>query len=269
MKEWRVLFVLLSLALVGCREQDVATTQLSPTHSAPYVKEVKLSFQPLQLESIQQGIVAPELKLIRTINFGLLDNNPMVLSVYEDSFSTSSFARTVLHGILNVNEQNYLIRDLSFSLKETEQISCAQVCVFQRVISPQDQYEMIGSIELFANGPGLQLFLVYDKKNKSLNAFQHWGEASFVDLDLDGKEEFIIEFPGLHLALPDLTVIRSQSGELEVSASVLETIRDGQGDYVTLNKSGTAPIIQLKNDRTGIEQARNYSYNQGILKAVK
>jgi hypothetical protein len=31
--------------------------------------------------------------------------------------------------------------------------------------------------------------------------------------------------------------VRSQSGELEVIASVLETIRDGQGDYVTLNKA--------------------------------
>lgn len=53
------------------------------------------------------------------------------------------------------------------------------------------------------NGPGLTVYLVMDREQNRAYTFDAWGQASFLDIDGDGDEELVIEFPGLHMSPPD------------------------------------------------------------------
>ncbi|MDF2670701.1 MAG: hypothetical protein K0R67_3007 [Paenibacillus sp.] len=106
------------------------------------------------------------------------------------------------------------------------------------------------------------------RSNEQLAAFQHWGEASILDLDHDGLEEMIIEFPGLHLAAPDLTIVRLHKGTLEASSYIASSLGKGQGISANLIRDQLLPIISLSNEQEN-RSTLNYHYDNGILKIIK
>lgn len=156
-----------------------------------------------------------------------------------------------------------------YSIVDDQPLVCPQLCVFQRYFSGQMRYELLGNVELMANGSGRKLFLVYDYDTDKLNTFEAWGEASFLDLDADGEDEFLIEFRGQHLNWPDAAVVRVENGELEMTRSLLEAERRNQGDYATIIRDRTPPIIRISNIRTENEPVYDYEYDHGVLHAVE
>ncbi|WP_337101239.1 hypothetical protein [Paenibacillus sp. YIM B09110] len=227
---------------------------------------ISLAFQPLELIELPSTETAPGWKEIKSIPFGSLEGKPFQLDVYEELKSDESLF-TIYNGILKVGDQTYLIREISQSITESGLSHCTELCVIQKLFSGQERYELIGSVPLFANGPGRNLFVVFDRTESTLLSFEGWGAGNFMDLDADGMEEFIIEFPGLHMSWPDLTVIRAKDEGLEISSSVVDAFGRKPGDFATLNKDQSPPRIRVGNIADE-NLSYDYEYINGVLQAV-
>jgi hypothetical protein len=83
---------------------------------------------------------------------------------------------------------------------------------------------LLGGLEKDANGPGSVDYIMYDVKKKTWMIFSDWGKPQFVDLDSDGVEEFVIQFEGLHLQWPDVSIYTWNNGYLEASRSLKTNI---------------------------------------------
>lgn len=109
-----------------------------------------------------------------------------------------------------------------------------------------------------------------------LLTFSMWGNASFVDLDMDGQDEFVIEFPGLHLNPPDIAIIRVQDGVLEMTDYVGQELREIEmnRDFAILKTDGEQPLIHISNillfsEQLHEEQSADYEYDNGVLRKVE
>ncbi|WP_239616819.1 hypothetical protein [Cohnella mopanensis] len=271
--------------LIGCNSNNTSNGSSSPSNSMIETEESKnidsnnseevklpimpyrinLNFSPLQLDEVLRGKPLPEWKHIKSIPFGRIENSKAVLDIYEVDESANSHQK---NGILKFKDNQILIPNLSASLVENDQYSCREVCVFQKYFSNQNRFELIGSIDVSLNGPGLKTYFIYDEINKKVMSFDLWGEPSFIDLDGDGNDEFIIEFEGLHLSWPDLSVIKTINGELKLSSSVFDTIQKIQGDFAKLKKDMNPIVISLSNVRSENEPIYDYTYKDGILERI-
>ncbi|GGG61051.1 hypothetical protein [Paenibacillus radicis (ex Gao et al. 2016)] len=229
---------------------------------SPLPDEFSLSFAALQLEELQQGGPDEEWTLMRSIPFGKINKHDAVLSIYEENRENEMLPRSY-SGVLLVNKTSYWIRDVSSSLAVDNE-EADQTRLFQRMLPGQTRYELIGGLELFANGPGRALYLIYDHEHNRLTSFESWGKPDFIDLDGDGEDEFFIEFQGLHLSWPDLSILRVNNGVIELSSSVVDPIRRNQGDYAALIRDQQPPLIRLSNIQNE-EVMDDYLYLNGKL----
>lgn len=229
----------------------------------PPPDKIKLIFQPLVLDKLQQGKPSAGWRLNKTISFGEVDGEPTAMDVYVEELN-DSYISTMVHGVLHVKGNSYLIRELSHDFIY-ENSRDAPIYKFGHLFGGQQKFELIGAVEIFANGPGLKLFVVRDVESEELTTFSNWGEPSFLDLDRDGIDEFIIEFLGLHLSWPDLTVVRAEGGKLKRIGSVLDAIKMNEGNAAVLLKREQPPIIEISNLWDESVPVYRYVYKQGAL----
>lgn len=256
------------IGILGCSGLRTLPEISEPIDSViqPLPDQIALIFQSLELTELPSTETVSGWKEIKSIPFGSLEGKPFQLDVYEESKSDESLF-TIYNGILEVGDQTYLIRELSQSITESDQSHCTELSVIHKLFSGQERYELIGSVPLFANGPGRNLFVVFDRIESKLLSFEGWGAGNFMDLDADGMEEFIIEFPGLHMSWPDLTVIRAKDEGLEISSSVVDAFGRKPGDFATLKKDQSPPLIHFGNIADE-NLSYDYEYNKGVLQAV-
>lgn len=236
----------------------------------PLPEVYTLPFEPLQLEQLISTTMNDDWVHIQTWPFGRVDGTNMMLNIYEETIDHESR----YHGVLERGGNKFIIYDVSTSLI-ADSTTCDEVCVYEQYFSGQDRFELIGAIELWSNGPGHYIFVVHDVVDDVLLTFSMWGKASFMDLDVDGHDEFVIEFPGLHLNLPDVAIIRARDGNLEVVASVGQQLRmiEMNRDYAMLKKDGQQPVIHISNmqlfsEQLYEEQSADYAYDDGKLRMV-
>jgi hypothetical protein len=247
-----VALLIVVVLLLGCESKNLLPDRID------------LTFKALPLEELRTASISPDWKLVKSIPFGTIGQEQAELNVYDENLENNILPKTYV-GLLKVKEAQYLIQDLSASLVEKEQFDCSSLCVFQRFFPDQTRYKLLGSLELFANGPGRKLFIVNDVTSGTLKSFERWGEPGFIDLDADGTDEFIIEFQGLHLSWPDLTIVRSGKDTLEICDSVVNSIRKNPGDYVNLLRDSNPPMILFSNAVSEDEPIYYYSYSNGKL----
>ncbi|WP_040951429.1 hypothetical protein [Gorillibacterium massiliense] len=246
---------------------DLKQTE-TPDPLPPLPDTIKLTFRPLQLESLQPGKSDSAWKRLKSVPFGTDMQGEMTLTLYEESKDDVYFPKQ-WNGVLQDKRRSYLIRDLSYSFGQAgANQEPPNVIVFNRFISGQERYKLIGAIEMNANGPGLYLLIVEDAKSGELAGFEEWGTPGFIDLDGDGADEFIVEFQGLHLSWPDLLLIRPENGNL-VAASVLQSVRRNHEDLAVLNRISKPPVIDISNIMSEHEPVYEYSYRNGILTLTK
>lgn len=228
-------------------------------------EKIDLVFEPLEMDEISTMESPIDWKYLKSIPFGQFDKNKAVLDLYIDENRPSQ-----IEGVFNVNNDQYHITSLSKTLMETDQINCPQVCLFQKFFTGESQFELVGSIELFANGPGLRLYIIYDAVNDKLMSFDDWGTPSFIDLDDDGNEEFVIQFEGLHLHWPDISIIISKDNKLMISTSVFSSFEKTEGDFAQLIISENShPVVSLSNAQREDATFHYYTYNQGTLEKIE
>ncbi|MEK8127638.1 hypothetical protein WMW72_06875 [Paenibacillus filicis] len=275
MKHLGVLMLVAGL-LIGCTHvssekvgetsppgQEILERQPLP----PLPDTIRPSFEPLTMNELQKGEPSPEWQLRQSIPFGQIGPSEGMLHIYEAS-SPDELLSSSVHGILSLPGGEYLLRDLSRSFLEQRQPGCDEVCLFQRVLPGQERVELIGSIELFANGPGLHANVVDDRDERKLQVFDNWGQVVFVDLDQDGSDELIIQFQGLHNSPPDVFFIRATEGVLEKSESVVTALGRNSWDFARLEQERTPPVISIGNVWTEAELVYAYTYRQGVLERV-
>lgn len=246
--------------LLGC---DSNKNEGSPSSTMP--DKITLSFTPLEMNELQMGEVASDWKYIKSIAFGRIEDSEAALDIYEIKASSENLTNQI-NGVLKFKDNQFILSNLPSSLIEGDGNVCPQVCLFQRYFSNQNSFELIGSVDASLNGPGIKEYLIYDAANSKIVSIDLWGEPSFIDLDTDGNDEFIVEFQGLHLSWPDLSIIRTtKNGQLEISTSVFNSIQKNQGDFAILINENVPPIIRFSNVQSETEPFYNYTYNDGIL----
>jgi len=236
---------------------------LDEVYSLPDI--IDLTFNQVEMEELQEGDAATDWKYVRSISFGEIENSNVVLEIYEITTPSAN----QINGVLKLNNNQFLMIDLPTILIENDSNSCSQVCIFQQYFSNQERYKLIGTVDISLNGPGLKKYLIYDETNRKILHLDLWGEPIFIDLDADGNDEFIIQFQGLHLSWPDISIIRSNEGELEISTSVFNSIQKNQGDFAILSNDKNPPLISILNVESENEAIYNYTYHQGVLEKVK
>lgn len=205
---------------------------------------------------------------IQSLPFGTISDNVLTLEIYKVRDSNADTSRT--HGILQLGNHSYLISDIATEL-ELDNLSSNELGLYQRFFSKQEQYLLIGYIELFSNGPGLKKYVVYDTENAVLLDFDAWGTPDFIDLNNDTYEEFVIQFHGLHNNLPDIAFIDFIDYELKISYSVFENLEKQQGDYAIIKYDRhNNPFIFLSNLLAYENQdiGFNYRYLDGHLELL-
>ena len=181
---------------------------------------------------------------------------------------------------MNLQGKIYVISNVSLDLLVDKAVN--NIVVFNQTFSSDSKdYYFLGGVELFANGPGFILYIVYDFSQKTWYTFDQWGSPSFKDLDADGQDEFVIEFQGMHLQLPDVTVIHMKNGNLQQSAPFADTLAEESSwsadlsDYkskifVKLSKNLDPPSFEFYiNDERFDSFLASYRYLQEKLDRVK
>ncbi|NOU67068.1 hypothetical protein GC096_23785 [Paenibacillus sp. LMG 31461] len=261
---------------------SVQPNQLSNT--APPVAEafpqtVNLSFQPIQLSQLQIGKPQAEWASVRSLSFGAFQGKPIELTIYQQPKDEASLLPQQLDIEINLQGKTYLISNVSLDLLDKEAVN--NTVVFNQTYSSGSKdYYFLGGIELFANGPGLMLYIVYDFSQKAWYTFDQWGSPSFKDLDADGQNEFVIEFQGMHLQLPDVMIILMHNGNLQRSAAFADTLAEESSWsadisdyksklYVKISKNLDPPSFEFYiNDERFDSVLASYRYSQEKLERV-
>jgi hypothetical protein len=110
-------------------------------------------------------------------------------------------------------------------------------------------------------------------RGRRMYTLELWGAAAFPDIDGDGEEDFLVEYPGLHISLPDVMIARVNEGVLELASVAGSLEAAGKSDGTeriseTLRKDANPPLIRIEilNWETDEIRQSNYEVVGGNLK---
>jgi hypothetical protein len=251
----------------GARDSELSASptekpvSLTTESTLSFPSTVDLVFKPLQTEPLKEGSPKVEWSLVKEIPFGEANQNQVVLDIYQESANNNSIP--VLHAFVRVQNQK-IYYSIQKELMETPQVDNKTMYLFQHKFS--DPFIFLGGIQLYSNGPGYFAYIVYDTVNDQWFTFEDWGKPQFVDLDSNGQEEFVIQFEGLHLNLPDLTVYTYNQGAIEVS----ETAKTAVLGLEDANKASAIiendKLITIKGERNSLQFAKYIYKNRKLIK---
>lgn len=141
--------------------------------------------------------------------------------------------------------------------------------VLERAL-PANETELyvLGGVELAANGPGRMGYVAYLPEKETWVIFEAWGKPGFHDLDSDGIDEFVVEFPGLHLHPANVVLFSFPQGGQFASAEVVSDQLAGKGRiFATLGRNMQDTVIDIGFVEDGVA-AQRYRYENGTLVAL-
>ncbi len=140
----------------------------------------------------------------------------------------------------------------------------------QKVPTESGRYEFLGSIGLFANGPGRMLHLLFDREEQRWKAFEDWGIPYVKDLDRDGMSEILVQFEGLHLNGPNVNVYSfSEDNGLERASVVTEKEAQGRRLAAQVNREPSVWTIEVGEEHESGFRSREYRYEQKKLRLIR
>lgn len=202
------------LLLAGCS----AGASLEGSISEAPPEETALSYAPIELQMLSSGVPSAEWKEVRSLL--ITSSHNIAVKLYKEA-SSNDLLPAPLHAVIEWQDNQYVIKDVSTALESLQEVNCPALCGFETSSAESKRYQLLASMELFAKGPGRNLFVLIDRATEQLVGFEEWGTAAFYDLEADGDKEMVIEFPGLHLNRPDIKIIRIKEDGMEASLSFL------------------------------------------------
>jgi hypothetical protein len=260
------ILLILGLLLTACnhvQENEAIPTSAAIVSKQPFPLSVNLVFNPIQLEQLTEGKPDKNWELLKEIPFGEVRQQKIVLYIYQEPKKPDD-PSAYKHAIIRFQNKNYPIPNLiSTDLSETPMAEHSTMFLLQHTFSYHDnQLVLLGGIELEANGPGRVAYIMYDIVKNIWVTFEDWGKPSFVDLDSDGVDEFVIQFEGLHLNFPDVTVYTWNRGIIEVSNSIKTAVLGSKmSNYAILGNDKKISIGDNSIDEPGAQ----YIYEKGKL----
>lgn len=229
---------------------------------------VDVNFQSIELLELEQVEVKDSWKLTKTQDFGQVNGESVVLSVYQEMDETamcgSSYDRIVL---LEYKKSLFKYEGCGSTSLESEHPELDQAYVKLNYQSTDEgSMIIVGTVDSGSNGPGLMVYYVYDAVQERWYGFDHWGLPSTLDLDGDGTEELVIQFQGLHASPPDISIGRWNGSELVVSPTVKTMLKLSSPYY-------SAATVEDRDIRVSIDPGEgngeavsaSYTYNAGRL----
>lgn len=236
-----------------------------------------LSFTPLDLHELKEEDPQESWEFVKSIPFGVIDNKNVILHVYKETNENNRCGFTYnTISLLDYDGKTYGLQDCtSTSLLNETLGEFNEIFVFEESYEYEDEHSiLLAGIELAANGPGRMGYFMFDKINKIWYSFEDWGIPFILDLDSDETNEFLIQFPGLHMSWPDVTIYRWNQGKLEVSSSLkkaLDIAENQQNEVVIVEQDGQMlfkATIVIDQEQDSILTA-NYRYDNGDLVLIK
>lgn len=220
--------------------------------------QIQLNFQAVDMGKMPEGDADPDWVHMGSLTFGRAGQEDATLQLYETSSST-------FQGILEVGERSYRIADLEQSAVEPDANGNHDVVSFSYRIPGQERYEIIGRIALWANGPGLYRYVVFDRSLNTISYFDAWGILQEVEWHT-GEAGLALVFGGLHNSWPDISIVRSNGEQVEI-ASVLDSLNGKQGDMAVLEQKDNSYFIRLSNVQSELNFA-DFEYDKGTLNRI-
>jgi len=219
------------LLLAACGEKGIDHSEgaLDPNEETEYrfPVSVELPFKPVDLVPLEKSGIDAGWVHTRTVPFGSINGDPVELNVFtaaENETCGSGYERVVL---LNHEDETYRYQSSCFSASIEDEHLEQRQALFEldyRRGEPGGQSAVHGAAELAANGPGRMAYFYFDAAQERWFVFEEWGYPATADLDNDGAEELVIQFPGMHLSSPDVTVVRWQADAISTSGSIKDAL---------------------------------------------
>jgi hypothetical protein len=272
------LIIILTLSLAGCAAKESAALPENALPKVTLPEAVELSFQPLELTRLLEEKPKQNWELIKSFPFGAVDETPVTLLFYKMTDNDEN----LLKAQLKYKEHTYTLNGDVLSgvfeggLNELRHGPIQKVSYLLQHIygDKENQVFLLGGIELYANGPGLVAFLVYDKQSDKWLQFEEWGIPYLEDLDSDGSKELAIQFPGLHMQTPDAKIIRWSEGKL-VKSEAFQTvlgIKDWQPSAINFDEESKNFAVEVNTSgESGVTNLAKalYKYEDGKLIITK
>lgn len=214
-----------------------------------------IEYQPVSLSELVEEGPDNSWQHLKSIPFGTFSHEPVVLHVYKEAESFHN--RDILRGVFEIQRERYRVPDeLSSTLLEEEsEFNRNRLFLLQRNFPAEDgPYHLLGSFDLFANGPGRMMYLLHNRVDGKWKFFEEWGTPMVSDLDRDGNDELIVQFPGLHLSPPNVALFSLHGNQLEM-ASVTEQVSNGERMSTTLQQDTNPWRIRI-----GVGEVSVYEY---------
>ncbi|MFC0213126.1 hypothetical protein ACFFK0_11790 [Paenibacillus chartarius] len=193
-------------------------------------RSVKLAFAPVEMEVISKGAALDNVPAgypQKNVSLGSIDGTDSTLELYDAAEEPGR-----LTAVLRFGGESYAIPEVSSSDVWLPPSGLS-------VHSASGLQSIAAGLELFANGPGFKVYLVYDFGERKWLRFEEWGTPYAADLDRDGRAELAIQFEGLHMHFPDVIVYRWSGDVLQRSASASASIWGAEHKaYARLGEDG-------------------------------
>jgi hypothetical protein len=76
--------------------------------------------------------------------------------------------------------------------------------------------------------------------------FEEWGMPHISDLNKDGKDELLVEFPGMHLELANVVLVSyTEEKRLETATVVTDKLSKGRHMYANFDRDSNAMRINI------------------------
>ncbi|WP_248928462.1 hypothetical protein [Paenibacillus hamazuiensis] len=195
--------------------------------------EIPLQFMPVERSELIARAPQPGLEQVKSIPFGSFNGSPVKLDIYKEPGQLQPNGDTIWRGLIDIAGKSYLLPDeLSRSHLEPQSEENRSFHLLNRNFPAKDgPYYLLGSLELKAEGPGRGLYILFDRTENKWTSFEEWGAPHITDLDGDGKDEMVVQFPGLHLYPPNVTIYAYGGSRLEKGTVAVESVSAGNRVY--------------------------------------
>lgn len=234
-----VSLLMLCLFIAGCGAGNVKEA------SKAQAETIDMQFQPVEIKELVEKKPQKSWKQMKSLPFGTFSGKTVTLTIFHKPGQPDPLP-SPLHGFIEIQGKSYMISDdLSNALLQEQGDLQDSYFLLQRQFPSTDRpIYLLGCVELFANGPGRMAYLAYDSTREKWLTFEEWGFPAFLDLDADGEDEFLIEFPGLHLQLPNVKVIALSPEQQLLAATVVPPLQSQEHQiFAYLNKKTSPPAI--------------------------
>jgi hypothetical protein len=197
-------------------EEESAVTYIFP-------ETLELGFQSVEPKALE--LLSPEAswEKLNALSIGFFDGDQVTLELYQatDADDRCTYAHEAI-GILVYQGQAYGLPDCvpSALSRDVTAVSNEIIWLGHEYRSGSHEVYLHGTVALAANGPGRIGILYYDRRQGSWWMLDDWGKPILADLDGDRVHELGVQFEGLHLHSPDVTIYRWNQGSWERSRSV-------------------------------------------------